>query len=226
MAGGVSNYKTLLDQIRRVPALLVTFNYDTLLEKAIGRKFAQTSDYLNKHELSVLKLHGSTDWRQIIASGVRYPSPQTSASDREIIDSAAALTFGKIIHKEETEGHQRQRIDFVPSCFVPALAIPIAEKREFVCPKDHLDFLCAALPNVTKIIIIGWRASEAHFLDLLKEYLKPGVQAIAVCGPGEESRNSLDRLRDAGINGDFAAIPQGFTEFVRSRKAEQFLSSV
>lgn len=69
-AKGISNYKSLLDQIRHArkddEVCLATFNYDTLLEDAlpgIGLTLQAMSDYVAGHpHFKVVKLHGSINW--------------------------------------------------------------------------------------------------------------------------------------------------------------------
>ena len=66
LAGGVTNYKTLLDQLEhyRRPdetVCLVTFNYDTLLEDAlptVGLKVLEIADYISSDRYKLIKLHG------------------------------------------------------------------------------------------------------------------------------------------------------------------------
>ena len=69
----------------------------------------------------------------------------------------------------------------------PAIAIPVENKREFECPVDHLKQLRMFLPHVTKIIIVGWRATETHFLDLLKSDLTKEVQVQAILGGKQDA---------------------------------------
>ena len=48
------------------PTLFVTFNYDTMLEKAIEQELAVhfqfMGSYVSRPDLKVFKLHGSVDW--------------------------------------------------------------------------------------------------------------------------------------------------------------------
>jgi hypothetical protein len=54
----------------------------------------------------------------------------------------------------------------------PALAIPVEKKSEFVCPPEHVRALADdVLPNITKIITVGWRATEQNLLAMLKNPL-------------------------------------------------------
>jgi len=84
-AGGITNYLTLLDEIRRwghQNVLFVTFNYDNLLERAVSqltaRLFTTIDDYVRPGEISVIKVHGSTNWGHVIEN--REPlSPELSA---------------------------------------------------------------------------------------------------------------------------------------------------
>lgn len=67
----------------------------------------------------------------------------------------------------------------------PALAIPVERKNVFSCPPEHLKALADVLPEVRKIITVGWRASEQHFLAMLKNRLtglKGDVDLMVVTG--------------------------------------------
>ena len=64
---------------------------------------------------------------------------------------------------------------------IPAIAIPVQTKTEetFEWPIAHQLQFEQVLPHVTKILIVGWQAKEAHFLKLLREKLpKGGVTQI------------------------------------------------
>ena len=80
---------------------------------------------------------------------------------------------------------------------LPALAIPVEKKSEFMCPPAHLEMLANLLASVTKIIAIGWRATEQHFLDMLKNRmlgLKGDIDLMVVSGDQKgmvETTNNL-----------------------------------
>ena len=48
----------------------------------------------------------------------------------------------------------------------PAITIPAERKTKFSCPNTHIEVLKKILPKVTKLLIIGWRGAEKHFLDM------------------------------------------------------------
>jgi hypothetical protein len=108
----------------------------------------------------------------------------------------------------------------------PAIAIPVEKKTEshFECPDEHLAALKDFLPSVTKILIIGWRGMESHFVDILKERFKArvAIPVMVVAGNKEGAIEICKRLdREFPIEG----IPteSGFTQFVTSREGEEFL---
>ncbi len=109
---------------------------------------------------------------------------------------------------------------------VPALAIPATGKSEFICPKNHLESLRKVIPHVTKIVIVGWRAAEQHFLTMLAEGLgDKNVKVLAVSGGVDGAKGTLRALENAGIKGDFQPDTGGFSDFVVNNRVEAFLAS-
>src|SRR5208337_688690 len=108
---------------------------------------------------------------------------------------------------------------------VPAIAIPVQTKTEgtFEWPDSHRRYFEELLPQVTKILIIGWQGKEAHFLNLLREKLaKSGLTQIThlqVVGkdPAQVENTSKQFLAD--IDRRVWKLPvlhaQGFSDFVR-----------
>ena len=109
----------------------------------------------------------------------------------------------------------------------PAIAIPVEKKSIFECPQDTIDELRGVLRHVTKIIVIGWRASEAHFLDLLRENLKPRAYLSIVAANQSEAEEIRVRMHSALPNKELSASPEayaGFTAFMRSGRAQAILA--
>jgi len=233
---GVSNYGTLLEQIRTVHNVsLVTFNYDTMIERALGDlrvHIGSMDGYLAHHQFKLFKLHGSTDWAQRASFKGRGTDHRWN-SPREIIDHAAELEllprfeWGKHASLPTVLTEMERRLGFtnlVP--LMPALAIPAVGKSDFICPKAHLESLREVIPRVTKILIVGWKAAELHFLKLLMEYLGgKHVKVLAVRGSIDGAKETLQTLENVGIRGDFQPDPGGFTDFVVNNRVEAFLAS-
>jgi hypothetical protein len=81
------------------------------------------------------------------------------------------------------------------------------------------------LPQVDRIVLIGWRAGEAHFVSLLKKFIPGSVPVQVVAGGREPANEILARMRDAGIaDPDLGTSADGgFSQCVESRAAETFL---
>ena len=99
------------------------------------------------------------------------------------------------------------------------------KKGSFECPQYLIEELTALLPQVTQILVIGWRATEAHFLALLSKHLRHGVYLSVVAGGRTESEEVMVRINRALLNNPPSPTsePVGFTQFIRSRRAEQIL---
>ena len=119
--------------------------------------------------------------------------------------------------------HPIGKIDDVP--LFPAIAIPVETKSGFECPQDNLDCLRHLLPSTTKILIVGWRATEQHFLRILKETLPIDVPVFIVAENKAAADEVFDHIVRAGIRISGVIAERGFTEVVVQREAEQFLRS-
>jgi SIR2-like protein len=171
---GLTNYAALLREIEHwrqefgEQVAFVTFNYDTMLEDAMSQVLGFTindfASYISQPNYSVFKLHGSTNWARI----VNVSDSHTYDYDR-VISRASDLTqhvteIFKIVNGLEMLRDQEWLI-------VPALALPVDKKDEFSCPREHVDGLAKLVPQVTKILIVGWRATEEKFLEMLRSPL-------------------------------------------------------
>jgi hypothetical protein len=119
------------------------------------------------------------------------------------------------------ENHPIGKVNRVP--LFPALAIPVETKLGYECPEEHLECLRGQLPQVTKILIVGWRGTERHFLGLLQELLPREIPVCVVAGRKELAEEVFKRLREAGLRVKGTPAEGGFTEFIQRRGAEEFL---
>jgi len=239
---GITNYLSLLREIERTntadePVCLVTFNYDTLLEDALrhfGYSFYQMNDYTERLEpFRVFKLHGSVDWGQIVENQLPADvNPQHPASVLTyLIDHAAELRVSNdfVLCGSSTMGVANGRPVF------PAIAIPVEKKNKFACPQTLIEQLVAVLPQVSKILVIGWRATEQNFLNLLAHRLtglRRGVQLYIVAGSQANALETRVRIYRALLNNppnspydspNSSCDSGGFTDFLGSGHAKSFL---
>lgn len=231
----ITNYLSLLREIQRThktdePVCLVTFNYDTLLEDALADLdfgIERMEDYTQRvAPFAVFKLHGSVSWAREV--DIELP-------DNVNVRHPPSVLKHLVDHATEPRGSDRIVLCQPSSMGVangrpvfPAIAIPVEKKRAFECPQYMIDQLEKVLPHVTKILVIGWRATEAHFLVLLKQHLKRGVYLSIVAANQAEAEQIRVRIHEALLNNppsSNAEAAPGFTEFIRSRRAEAILAS-
>ena len=73
-------------------------------------------------------------------------------------------------------------------------------------------------------MVVGWRATEGHFLKLLKQHLKAQVRIQVVAGGRSAAEEALHQIGSSGISLAGSALDGGFTEYVVSREAERFFA--
>ena len=211
---GITNYATLIREIDRwrfefnEQVSFVTFNYDTMLEQAmfqvLGFNLQDFKSYTSQKHYSVIKLHGSINWGR----GLAGISSQDSWGYPRIIKEAANLTLSTNYVLVNTPFD-------ATNALIPALAIPVEKKDEFSCPETHVKGLEGLLPSVTKLLIIGWRATEVDFLNMPRSHLRGTPDAMIVSGDSagvNETLTNLDpsRVRYAGQN----SIDIGFSGLI------------
>jgi len=226
----VTNYAPLLKDILRFnhapePVCLVTFNYDLLLENALGTfdfKPNPPEQHFDSHPiLKLFKLHGSVNWSRFVEGqhGNRL-QPQHLIEQADTIKVSDTFVLANATNVDDM-------FRFVDPIF-PAIAIPVQTKSEayFECPRSHLTYLAPMLDNVTKILIIGWQAREAHFLQMLKRKLPLLRQVMVVGANAPDAENILQYfLKEIGKH----ILPQnryvgqgGFTHFIVTQEGGDF----
>jgi hypothetical protein len=227
---GITNYATLVDQIRHFKAAnemvcLVSFNYDVILDRTISVPM-----------FKLFKPHGSVDWARFVAgpTGTRYvevskvnqfyDAPSGPRCEpQQLIDQAPNLILSdQYVRANATDPTQMFKFNWP---IVPAIAIPVQTKTEdtFEWPDDDRRTFEQLLPHVTQILIIGWQGKEAHFLKLLREKLPTGgltqITHLQVVGKDqEEGRNISEQFTNAiGRDVKKVNIPTlgGFSHFVQ-----------
>jgi hypothetical protein len=232
LTNGINNYKTLLYVIsqrktsdRKV--CLVTFNYDTLLDEALSTvevKISRMADYL-AYDYKLIKLHGSTNWGRDIQNGVKDLDHR---SEWDVVNELTNRARELIPGQTYTITRQRpiafsQGSPRIP--LIPALAIPVEDKQEYVCPVDHVETMKESLPQVTKLLIIGWRAGDKLFLQELSQGIPAGTPAMVVCGNPDSSNQIANAISGAGVQARFTPASGGFSHIIRSREVDTFLNA-
>jgi len=223
--GDHTTYNNLLEQIQNhredeESVCLVTFNYDTLLESALrkqcGMSFDVVPDYVSHPQFKLFKLHGSTNWGRLVTSAPTRLGGTWKPED--VISSAHLFTISD----------QYATYDGYVGQLFPAIAIPVTEKQVFECPSDHVGQLRELIPQVTKVLTIGWRGTESHFLSLLHDhYGRSGhgpITVVTVAGTEEEAEQTLQNLRKTAMGiGEHVALA-GFSDTIGDRKLDGFFA--
>jgi hypothetical protein len=225
---GVTSYLTLLHQVEAnrhgERVCLVTFNYDVMLDRAFqrtDREIKTIDEYVGAGSYDLVKVHGSIDWGQVVTSKMdSIASARAWDLVDEVIAKAHDLKLSDEIRLVRDPGWPIWRDGDTP--LVPAVAIPLRSKRDFVCPKHHVAALDAALDQCDRLVVIGWRATDKPFMELLKARVGTRPPTMIVCA--NQSGETRDALVAEGIGMDHVVSGNGFTEGVRSREIERFLN--
>lgn len=230
---GITNHKTLLDQIQRwrregEKVCIVTFNYDRILESAlsvVGVQIKSLAHYISHDTYKVIKVHGSVNWGREVDTPLeiaRVEPRNVWGLANEMITRAADL---KISQRYRLCTQLSIAMEGQANVF-PAIAIPVENKNDFECPEEHLTELESFIPTVSKMLLIGWRATDAPFLDLLRKRLSGPVRGMIVAGSQQEAVDIGGRLCQRNIlRQDFETFGSGFTNFVIQRKGDSFLKA-
>lgn len=236
-ANGVTNYADLLARLDRwrygrESVCVVTFNYDTLLEKAVtdvlGMTFNALSEYVSSDEFRFIKLHGSVNWtRPVTLPSHAHYQPSEDDARRVLIGMAPDFNLGSYEIREPDKTQQ----DFVEggavkAIHLPAIAIPVEQKAEFACPSAHVDVLNECLEKVDRVLVLGWRATELDFLKMLRPLRDRVRRWLFVNGSREAADDALNNLTRVGLNSlNGIQTPDcGFTGLFADNHLDTFLS--
>ena len=233
VTNGVTNYDSLLDQIAKRPisrnkVLLVTFNYDTLLDDALsarGLRLQSLSDYVSS-DFRLVKLHGSIDWvHEIIDFKFTVPSPAKHLIHQIIKEAASLRIKSDSFQMVSPDPFQRP----AEKPLYPALSIPVENKSGYECPAEHLKALEDSLPQVNKVLVIGWRAGENRFLEMLGKGIAKEAEFMIVSSNRESATEVASKIRHAvrpRVQGELIAAETSFSHFTFSRELDSFLIEV
>lgn len=167
--------------------------------------------YYTWENYSLFKLHGSLNWGRIV-EGVKRMAGAPSQFYPHLMKSATPdkLALGGYL---VCDPDMRPTPD-IGGMLYPALSIPVEKKDEFSCPYEHIDVLRTILPRITKMITIGWRASEEEFLKMLLASrmvkvagIRQPMELLVVTGTKEGAEQTVMNLAAYGVNQDLFSDP-------------------
>lgn len=225
---GVTNYVSLLRDIERwrnrarEKVCLVTFNYDTVLEHAcrqtLGLQLDAPGHYISHDDYKIFKPHGSINWGHSI-----WEFPSNIGGDRPAAQWLIA-NYGNYKIADEKNGDSfvgnvssADDVRRADRLIFPAIAIPTLTKADFECPPNHIDQMRTLIPQARWILIIGWRGTEKHFLDILAEAAETTERIQIVAGGEPEAGEVIANLIGAGVQAEnirYQPLPWGFTEYL------------
>jgi hypothetical protein len=171
-SNGVTNFHSLVDPVERwriandERVTYVTFNYDTLLEWALADviRDVRMEDFgYFYREFHLYKPHGSVDWVRPIGplqGHARWTRRQfVFAFAGQYLEDKQPIVSPDITQFEK-------EIDGELFGLIPALALPIRDKLSFEFESAHLGLMTNDVRQTSRVIAIGWRGLESHFVDL------------------------------------------------------------
>jgi hypothetical protein len=227
-ASWTTNYSSLLDRIElwrgplRERVLLVTFNYDLLLDEAclrvLGLTFPDIESYTAGTDYKLFKPHGSVDWSRVL-----YFLPgngENPDSDFDNVMAHAVVVFDSL-----KEGRPHGQVAPVVRggsrnvAALPALAVPTHSKTTFECPLEHLEILRRELAEVDRVLVVGWRGQENHFVKLLNEFLPEGVSGLVASGSSAAAHETAMSLGNRVPRLALEPTDHGFSQLVKHPEA-------
>lgn len=215
----VNRLSDLLSNNNESETLIVNFNYDLLMDDAL-----KSLEHGVQNRLSHIKVHGSCDKYCIsrVTEQDKGPPrmPHLTLSREELIKNFAE--YWNEVFEIGPESYdliyickEKERGEGV--AIRPSLILPFYNKSEygFPCNKQDLQVIKNFLPRTDRILIIGWRAKDEEFINLIKE---------GVNDSGKDIRLSVV----AGDKDDIADIKQQFNDmfFVPSTDCVKFSNFV
>lgn len=227
-AHGATNYVDLfrrLDKWRHKHGesiIYATFNYDMLLERGLttlGMPVKKIHEYVERPDWKFIKLHGSVNWGHPIP-GMSARFSQPGKVRRDVIQNAhvSSPLPDFVVTNKPTAAIKDYPL-------LPALAIPVELKTQFECPDEHIQIIRDSLYKIDRVLVIGWRGTERHFLELLSGSPRYETPVLIVNGSEEAAREAEMYLDSTGITGHVIRFPGGFSEFLDDNMLlERFLT--
>lgn len=240
-SAGITNYLLMVDQIAawqrrsQQPVLFVTFNYDTMLEDALARTLPGWDQDLvrvmSRTDFNLFKPHGSISW------GRRASLPDRlmlRAKNSDDIQRTMCRRYSELFVSDEfvlRRPNEYVRGGSEAPLLFPAIAIPVERKAHFECPPEHRGRFERLVAGTTRLVVVGWRATEQHFTEILQVNLPKNrkiplhVVAESPSAVATTERNLIDATYGVSFVATHGGSSDGFSGFCdRSSPLESFLT--
>ncbi|HWC14111.1 MAG TPA: hypothetical protein VG929_05905 [Actinomycetota bacterium] len=228
---GITNYVALLRRLERwrletkKHICLITFNYDTMLEHgladALGFSIKSMNSYLSFEGYSLIKAHGSVNWGRLAGGVAENGDPD--GVRRQMIRGAGHYDVSRTYVLQNPI--QPPLVPQDDRLVFPALAIPVEVKSEFELPDEHVAVMHKCIGEAEKVLIIGWRGAEDHFLSLWRERTTASSLIMHIVGANlEDAEEVYRRVSSGGLAGLPSYSEGGFSRTLATGQLEPFLS--
>ena len=110
--------------------------------------------------------------------------------------------------------------------FFPALAAPVGQADELVCPPDQVAFLKQRLADTQPmhLLVIGYSGLDQEVVSLIRESER-GVKTLTIVDRGKEATKGVaERLAQQGVRAqDTKFEAEGFNAWVRTGELDKFV---
>jgi len=229
---------SLINEHSKERACFVNFNYDLLFERHLNH-IAYTSNIDNyvQGSFKVIKIHGACNWIRSVGFGDTNDADFKNGKEFSL-DNAEDILLSEISDTTQlnlpeimTDSPDWDYFDPINDGFpahqdrvkyyVPDLALPMQGKRNYVCPKKHIDILEKEMELIDRVIIIGWKAGDDFLINLMKTKLRPNTPIIVVSPSA--AGEIASKLRNNGLSAN--SIKCTFTDFIKNKYCQEILST-
>ena len=204
----------------------VSFNYDPLLEWGLQQvdRFEplNLADYVAGPNYYVVKPHGSILWNwpdtsQEFGYDIQALSHAIEDGDPDNLPNPPIITSATSTNLVSVGAAKRYS-------YYPAIALPYDTGKNFVWPKEQDDLFADPKLLTTettfssgifgRVLSIGWRGSEPHFLERLRRLLAPSADFWTVTQGDRSHDEVVDALKSLSPYAGVVYREGGFSTFL------------
>ena len=198
----------------------LTLNYDLILDRALNNldSIKTMGDYIGYGRWSLIKLHGSVDWGFAPIGDVSVDSPPADLSHKlgsriqRATDSAEFMA-----PPSDAPPRYVKRSALESTKLFPALAVPVGEEDDVICPGSHQSYLDERLraSEELDLLILGYSAYDRTVIDRIRRSEKR-IRSLTVVNAGPATAEAvIQRLKEllpqTMSNADISVARQSFS---------------